>query len=66
MDAVLGAIFFFWNLGIDLSTVMMNSLEGEQAQALMEHQTLEESGVGIKASMDYLKEILDELKILPA
>jgi hypothetical protein len=66
MDAVLGAIFFFWNLGIDLSTVMMNSLEGEQAQALMEQQTLEGSGVGIKASMDYLKEILDDLKILPA
>ncbi len=65
MDAVLGGIFFFWNLGIDLSTVMMNSLEGEQAQALMEQQTLEENGVGIKASMDYLKEILDDLKILP-
>ena len=65
MDAVLGAIFFFWNLGIDLSTVMMNSLEGEQAQALMEQQTLEENGVGIKASMDYLKGILDDLKILP-
>ena len=43
----------------------MNSLEGEQAQALMEQQTLEENGVGIKASMVYLKEILDDLKILP-
>jgi len=63
MDAVLSSIFFFWNLGLDLSTTMMNYLEGEEVEALMQQQTFQKNGDGIKVSLDSLKEILQDLKI---
>ena len=63
MDVVFGSIFFFYNLGIDLSQTMMNYLEEEGDSPLMEHLTSTENGVGIKASMVYLKEMLQDLKI---
>ena len=62
MDAVLSSILFFYNLGMDLSQVMMNSLEEEEI-ALVQQQILEESGVGINHFSDSLKEILQDLKI---
>ena len=65
MDAVISSVFFLWNLGIDLSKTMTNYLDKEETQALTQYLNSQENGVGIKASMDYLKEILDDLKILP-
>lgn len=66
MDIVLGSIFFLYNLGIELSMVMVDYLEQPQMDNLMQQQTFQESMDGIKASsLASLKTILDELKILP-
>ena len=66
MDIVLGSIFFLYNLGIELSMVMVNYLEDPQMDSLMQQQTFQENMDGIKASsLASLKTILDELKILP-
>lgn len=66
MDIVLGSIFFLYNLGIELSMVMVDYLEQPQMDSLMQQQTFQESMDGIKASsLASLKTILDELKILP-
>jgi hypothetical protein len=63
MDAVLSSIFFLWNLGIDLSKTILNSLEHQGEQNLMQQQTSAENGVGINQSTHSLKEILQDLKI---
>lgn len=64
MDAVLSSIFFFWNLGLDLSKTMTDYLEEEEIEALMLDQTLTESMDGFKAfSLYSLNQILDDLKI---
>lgn len=66
MDIVLGSIFFLYNLGIELSMVMVDYLEQPQMDSLMQQQTFQESMDGIKASsLASLKTILEELKILP-
>jgi len=63
LDIVFGAIFFFYNLGIDLSKTMMNYLEMEGEQNLTHQQILGENGDGINQSLPLLKEILEDLKI---
>jgi len=64
VDVVLGAVFFLYNLGIDLSKTMMDYLEEHQQDSSMHHQIFQENGGGIKAySQDSLREILQELKI---
>ena len=64
MDVVFGAVFFLYNLGIDLSKVMMDYLEDNQMDNLMDQQIFQESMDGIKASsLHSLKVMLDELKI---
>jgi len=63
MDAVMSSIFFLWNLGIDLSTTMMNYLDNQQSEALTEYLSLQENGAGINQFMDSLKEILQDLKV---
>ena len=63
MDAVLSSILFFYNLGMDLSKAMLNSLEGDQETNLAQYLTLEENGDGINHFSDSLKEILEDLKI---
>jgi len=66
MDAVLSSIFFFWNLGLDLSKTMMDFLEGEELEALMQDQISQKNGDGGKAfSLYSLNQILDDLKISP-
>jgi len=66
MDIVLGSIFFLYNLGIELSMVMVDYLEQPQMDNLMQQQTFQENMDGIKASsLASLKTILEELKILP-
>jgi hypothetical protein len=63
MDAVLSSILFFYNLGMDLSKAMLNSLEKDQETSLAQYLTLEESGDGINHFSVSLKEILEDLKI---
>lgn len=46
MDAVMSAIFFLWNLGLELSQVMMNSLEQEETTALTQYLNSQKSGWG--------------------
>ena len=63
LDAVLGAIVFFYTLGKDLSVVMLNSLdkknEKDLAQYLISHQNMD----GSIHSMQSLTEILQNLNI---
>lgn len=63
LDAVLGAIVFFYNLGKDLSLVMMNSLEKKNEIALAQHLLSQPNGDGLTHSMESLTEILQNLKI---
>ena len=64
MDAVLSSVIFFYNLGMDLSKVMLNYLHQEENKALLQQLNSEENGVGINHfSEDSLREMLDGLKI---
>ena len=63
MDAVLSSIIFFYNLGMDLSKAMLNSLQDQENKDLVQQLTLEKSGDGINHFSDSLREILDGLKI---
>ena len=64
VDVVLGAVFFLYNLGIDLSRTMLDYLEEHQKDSSMHSHLFQENGDGIKAySQDSLKAILQELKI---
>ena len=63
LDAVLGAVVFFYNLGKDLSLVMLNSLDKKNEQTLAEYLTSQPNGGGTIASMDYLTEMLQNLNI---
>ena len=62
MNAVLGSILFFYNLGMDLSRTMLNSLENKET-SLAQYLISEENGVGINHFSHSLKGILDDLKI---
>jgi len=63
MDAVMSAIFFLWNLGLELSQVMMNSLEQEETTALTQYLNSQKSGVGINQFMLSVRDVLNDLKI---
>ena len=63
LDAVLGAVVFFYNLGRDLSTVMINSLDKKNEQILAEYLISQESGDGTTPSLQSLTEILQSLNI---
>lgn len=65
MDIVLGSIFFLYQLGIDLSTVMVSYLENQEIDSSMHQQILQESGDGINRFTHSLKEILRDLKVSP-
>ena len=62
MDAVLSSILFFYHLGMDLSQAMMSYLEEEEI-ALVQQQILEKNMDGFSRFGDYVKEILQDLKI---
>lgn len=64
MSAVISSIIFFYNLGIDLSSVMMSSLQPHQ-QEVLRQKGLVRSGDGINLYTHSLKEILEDLKIYP-
>ena len=63
MDAAMSAIFFLWNLGIELSTVMTSSLDNQETELLTQYLNSQKNGVGINQFMDSLKGTLDDLKI---
>ena len=63
MDAVLSSIIFFYNLGMDLSKAMLNSLQDQENKDLVQQLTLEKSGDGINQFSNSLKGILEGLKI---
>jgi hypothetical protein len=59
MDAVIGAMVFFWNLGMDCARYITKYLEEEATKMSFKKQLdLVESGVGIQHSMNLLGEIL--------
>ena len=62
MNAVLGSILFFYNLGMDLSRTMLNSLDSKET-SLAQYLISEGNGVGINHFSHSLKGILDDLKI---
>ena len=62
MDAVLSSILFFYNLGMDLSKAMLNSLQEEET-SLLQQEILGKNGDGINLFLDSLKEILQSSKI---
>lgn len=61
LDAVISSIVFFWNLGIDLSKGMMNSLQVTEAQQT-QFQDLQINGVGLHQSINLLKVTLEDLR----
>ena len=63
MDAVLGSILFFYHLGMELSTAMLNSLEDQEEENLVQYLSSIKSGDGINQSMASLKEIFLGLKM---
>ena len=65
MDAVTSSIFFFYRLGLDLSKVMMNSLDNNQNKVLTEYLNSIPGTDGIQVFTDSLTEILQNLSISP-
>ena len=63
MDAVLGSILFFYRLGMELSTAMLNSLEEQEEANLVQYLSSIKSGDGINQFSVSLKGILEDLKI---
>ena len=63
LDAVLGAMVFFYSLGKDLSLVMMNSLNTQNEATLAQHLASLPNGDGTIQSMHSLREILQDLNI---
>jgi hypothetical protein len=63
LDAVFGAIVFFYNLGKDLSTVILNSSSKQNEESLAQFLASQQNGGGTIQSMQSLTEILRDLKI---
>ena len=63
MDAVMSSVFFLWNLGLELSTVMTNYLDNQDNEALTQFLNSQANGDGTQAFMDSLKVTLQDLKI---
>ena len=64
LDAAIGSIFFFYNLGIELSRhTILYSNNQQEMEGIHRQLTSQENGVGINQFMDSLTEILQDLKI---
>jgi len=63
LDAALGSLFFFYNLGMELSKHTILSSNLEEVEGFQEQLTSETNGVGINQFMVSLTEILQDLKI---
>jgi len=67
LDVVMGCLVFFYNLNNELLQTTLNYLSREMEQNLTteQQQILDQSGVGINQSMDWLKAMLPSLTRLP-
>jgi hypothetical protein len=66
LDVCFSSLLFFYNLGIDLSSNLMDYLEEEQWNNLTQTETSStKGGVGIQQFTNSLKEILQSSKISP-
>ena len=64
LGAAMGSIFFFYNLGLELSKdTILSSKNQLQTEAIQEQLTSQQNGDGTNQFMDSLKAILDDLKI---
>ena len=63
LDACFGAMVFFYDLGKDLSTVILNSSSKQNEQNLAQYLDSLQNGDGTIPSMQSLTEILQDLKI---
>jgi len=63
LDAALGSLFFFYNLGLELSKHTILSSNLEEVEEFQEQLTSATNGDGINQFMDSLTEILQDLKI---
>ena len=63
LDAALGSLFFFYNLGLELSKHTILSSNLDEVEEFQEQLTSETNGVGINQFMVSLTEILQDLKI---
>lgn len=63
MDAVVSSLFFFLNLGMELSEITLSYLMKPQKIHLEEYKILQENMDGISRFLPYLEETLQELKI---
>ena len=63
LDAVFGAIVFFYNLGRDLSTVILNSSSKQNEENLAQFLASQPNGAGTIQSMQSLTEIIRDFKI---
>lgn len=57
------AMVFFYNLGMELSQVILTSLESKEQENLVQYLNSQANGGGINQSINSLKEILETLKI---
>lgn len=63
MSAIVGAMVFFWNLGLDCTTYITKHLETEMNTIPFQKQiSLVETGVGMQQSMNLLGETLQSMK----
>tara|TARA_R110002096_G_scaffold74917_1_gene177313 strand:+ start:379 stop:1029 length:651 start_codon:yes stop_codon:yes gene_type:complete len=65
MSAVLGSLFFLFNLGRDLLMITQNYLKEEVETQQVQSANLDKSLVGMAACLDLAKETLLNLKISP-
>lgn len=63
LDAALGSLFFFYNLGIELSKHTILSSNLEEMEEFQEQLISQQNGVGINQFMVSLEEMLQSLKI---
>ena len=64
LGAAIGSLFFFYNLGIELSKhTILYSNNQQEIEAIQEQLTSEQNGGGINQFMGSLTEILQNLKI---
>jgi hypothetical protein len=63
LDACFGAMVFFYNLGKDLSTVILNSSSKQNEENLVQYLDSQQNGGGTIQSMQSLTEMLQSLKI---
>jgi hypothetical protein len=62
MDAVVGAMVFFWNLGLDCTTYILKHLEQTTTMNFQKQLSLVENGIGMQQSMNSLGQTLQSMK----